>query len=209
VVREVEVKYQVRDVHALVTALTARGIELSAPVYQDDRAYAPVGWCYGDSRAGVAFVRLRTVEGRHTFTLKRPAENALSCDEHECEVSDRDQMHRAILAMGFYPTVRIEKVRRTACVGHVSLCVDEVTGVGTFLELERLVPAHVPGELVQDQLAGFVAGLDVDVERTAETYDSLVRAVLATARLDEPSSAAGGIWFGPPWSPSGRGPVCR
>jgi len=181
VVREVEVKYQVPDIHTLLTALQARGIELSAPVRQDDQAYAPVGWCYGDSKIGVSFARLRTVKGRHTFTLKRPAENAQSCDEHECEVSDRDQMHRAVLGMGFYPTVRIEKVRRTATVDDLSLCVDEVTGVGIFLEVERLVPAHVPGELVQEQLAGFVAGLGIDAERTVETYDSLVRAALATA----------------------------
>jgi adenylate cyclase class 2 len=47
------------------------------------------------------------------FTLKRPAENLLSCEEQETDVTDRDQMHGAILAMGFRPTVRIVKVRRT------------------------------------------------------------------------------------------------
>ena len=40
-----------------------------AAVVQDDQAYAPVGWSYGDSKIGVSFVRLRTVDGRHTFTL--------------------------------------------------------------------------------------------------------------------------------------------
>jgi len=116
VVREVEVKYQVRDTDRLLAGLAAQGVELSEPVYQDDQAYAPVDWCYGDSKLGVAFVRLRTVAGRHTFTLKRPVENAMSCHENECQVSDRAQMHEAVLAMGFYPTVRIEKVRRTATV---------------------------------------------------------------------------------------------
>jgi adenylate cyclase, class 2 len=96
--REVEVKFLVRDTEMLLAALEARGIELSSPVSQDDQAFAPVGWCYGQSKLGVAFTRLRTVDGRHTFTLKRPAENALSCEEHEREVSDRGQMHRAIVA---------------------------------------------------------------------------------------------------------------
>jgi len=180
-VREVEVKYQIHEIDRLLTALTVRGIELGAPVYQDDQAYAPVGWSYGDSKLGVPFVRLRTVEGRHTFTLKRPTENALSCVEHECQVSDRGQMHQAILTMGFYPTVRIEKVRRAATVAGLSLCVDEVAGIGTFLELERMVPAHVPGEVVQEELAGFVAGLGVAAERTCDTYDSLVWAALTPA----------------------------
>jgi hypothetical protein len=79
-VREVEVKFLVRDTETLLAALEARGIELSAPVRQDDQAFAPVGWCYGQSKLGEAFARLRTADGRHTFTLKRPAENALSGD---------------------------------------------------------------------------------------------------------------------------------
>lgn len=67
------------------------------------------------------FARLRTVDGQHLFTLKRPAENVLSCEEHETAVADRDQMHHAIMAMGFRPTVRILKVRRTATVGDLVL----------------------------------------------------------------------------------------
>jgi adenylate cyclase, class 2 len=180
-VREVEVKYQIRDVEALLVALKSRGIELTAPVHQDDQAYAPDGWSYGDGRLGVSFARLRTVGGQHSFTLKRPAENALSCDEYETAVADRQQMDRAIRAMGFHPTVRITKVRRTAAVESVVLCVDEVAGLGTFLELEQMVGDEVSGEAVQAGLADFVASLDVEVERTTETYDSLVRAALTSA----------------------------
>jgi adenylate cyclase class 2 len=180
-VREVEVKYRIRDLEALLVALKACGVELGMPAHQDDQAYAPEGWSYGDDKLGVSFVRLRTVAGQHTFTLKRPAENALSCDEYETAVADREQMHRAILAMAFRPTVRIAKVRRTAELPNLSLCVDEVAGLGTFLELERMVPDDVPGEAVQAELAAFVASLGVEAERTEETYDSLVRAALASA----------------------------
>jgi hypothetical protein len=38
-----------------------------------------------------------------------------------------------------------------------------------------------PGEVVQAELADFVASLDIESERSVHTYDSLVRAVLATA----------------------------
>ncbi|WFE29245.1 class IV adenylate cyclase [Solwaraspora sp. WMMD791] len=179
--REVEVKYRVQDREALLVALTARGIEPGPPVVQDDQAYAPQGWSYGDSRIGVPFVRLRTVDGRHTFTLKRPADNALSCDEYETAVADREQMHTAILAMGFRATVRVAKVRRTARLPGGELCVDDVAGLGTFLELERIVGDGVPGEAVQAELAAFVASLGIGVSRTEESYDSLVRAALASA----------------------------
>lgn len=174
--REIEVKYRVSDVEALLLALKARGIALSDAVYQDDQAYALATWSYGDDKRGVAFVRLRTVGGRHVFTLKRPAENALSCDEYESEVADRDQMHAAIVAMGFHPTVRIAKSRRTAVVDGVSLCVDDVEGLGAFLELERMAADGCSGEAVQGDLAAFVDDLGIDATRTDQTYDSLVRA---------------------------------
>lgn len=178
--KEIEVKYRIHDADALLAALRARRIELSEPVRQDDQAYAPEGWSYGDSKRGVSFVRLRTVGGQHTFTVKRPAENALACDEHETIIADREQMHRAILAMGFSPTVRIAKHRRTAALADLSLCVDNVDGLGAFLELERMVPDDVPGEAVQAELAAFVTSLGIDAERTEETYDSLLREALAS-----------------------------
>lgn len=91
-------------------------------------------------------------------------------------VADREQMHSAILAMGFRATVRITKVRRTAALPGLELCVDEVAGLGAFLELERMVSDGVAGDAVQAELAAFVASLDVGAVRTDETYDSLVRA---------------------------------
>jgi adenylate cyclase class 2 len=88
-------------------------------------------------------------------------------------------MHHALLAMGFRPTVRIVKVRRTASVDDVMLCVDELEGVGVFLELERMVRGDIPGEAVQAELSRFVASLGVEVEWAGQTYDTLVRATLA------------------------------
>jgi adenylate cyclase class 2 len=180
-VREVEVKFRVFDPEALFAALRARGIELGPPVRQDDQAYAPAWWNYGDDRQGVPFARLRTAGGQHVFTVKRPAENVLSCEEHETVIDDRVQMHQAIVAMGFCPTVRICKARRTAAVGDLVLCVDEVDGVGVFVEVERIVPDCVPGEEVQAELSSFVASLGITAERSIQTYDSLVRAALTPA----------------------------
>jgi adenylate cyclase class 2 len=177
--REVEVKFRVSDREALHVALKERRIKLGEPIYQDDQAYAPNGWQFGDNKLGVSFLRLRTVNGKHAFTLKRPTINALSCLEYETEVADREQMHQAIVQMGFSPTVRVAKSRQTTEFDGISLCVDDLEGVGTFLELERMVPEGVSESTVQDELAEFVASLGTTAERTAESYDSLVRSAQA------------------------------
>ena len=181
--REIEVKYRVPDAADMELALAAGDLVLSTPVHQDDQAYAPCGWAYGMSKQGVPFARLRSQDGRHLFTLKRPTDNELACLEFETEVADRDQMHEAILHMGFYPTVRIVKTRRTARLGELALCLDEVEHLGVFLEIERVVPPGRSGEAVQAELDAFARSLGVELERTTDTYDSLLRGAVAGANL--------------------------
>jgi adenylate cyclase, class 2 len=175
-VREIEVKYRVDDLEGLLAVLKARGIEVSDPVHQDDQAYAPAGWQFGDSKLGVSFLRLRTVQGCHYFTLKRPAGSAQDCLEYETQVTDRQAMHQAALHMGYRPTVRITKTRRTATLEDCSLCIDEVDRVGRFLELERMAPDHADAQAIQADLAAFVSSLGIAATRTDQTYDSLVHA---------------------------------
>jgi adenylate cyclase class 2 len=180
-VQEIEVKYRLVDLAALERALAERGAQLSAPVLQDDQAYAQPGWSYGQSKVGVAFARLRTQDGRHLFTVKTPLANEMACLEHETEVTDRDQMHEAILQMGFVPTVRIVKSRRTAVLDGIALCVDQVEHAGLFLELETVVGAAESGPAAQSRLDGFARALGVELERVSDTYDSLVRQSLTPA----------------------------
>lgn len=94
----------------------------------------------------------------------------------EVEVIDRDEMHAAVVTMGFRPTVRIVKRRRSGEFGHWSLCLDEVERAGCFLELECHPEPEQDADLVQAEMAQFVTSLGVRVEQVADTYDSLVRA---------------------------------
>ncbi|MFF5264479.1 class IV adenylate cyclase [Actinomadura viridis] len=175
--QEIEVKYRVIERDALVQALADQGVVLSEPVLQEDQAYAPAWWDYDKPKAGVPFGRLRTVRGKHLFTVKTPQDNEMACLESETIVDDAGQMHDALLQMGFRPTVRITKERRTGQAGRWSLCLDEVEGVGPFLEIETVASADESGLAAQAQLAAWANGLGVKLERVTDTYDSLVRLV--------------------------------
>jgi adenylate cyclase class 2 len=174
--REVEVKYWVGDLDVVIGALARRRVALGEPIHQDDQAYAPSGWSFGDPKLGVTFGRLRTQAGRHVFTAKTPVTNELDCAEYECEVSDRDQMHGALVAMGWRPTVRIVKRRRVGSAGDLTVCVDEVDGLrGDFLECELIVDDGEGDLGIQDELHAWVAELGVPARRVEQTYDSLLR----------------------------------
>lgn len=181
VTHEIEVKYRVGNPDGIERLLAERGLILSDPVIQDDMAYAPQDWRYGMSKLGVSFARLRTQRGTHVFTLKQPLDNEMMCLEHETVIADREQMHHAILLMGFNPTVRIVKSRRTARLDDLSICLDEVEHAGTFLEVERVVSSAFANSAVQAELDALVRSLGLPVERITDTYDSLVRAALIGA----------------------------
>ena len=83
--------------------------------------------------------------------------------------------------MGFVPTARIVKIRRTAAIGDVAVCVDDVERAGLFLEMERLVGAASAALAVQAELDGLAQSLGVPMQRVSDTYDSLVRAHAVSA----------------------------
>ena len=178
---EVEVKYRIGEVDAVVAALAARQVALSDPFEQDDQAYAPAGWSYGMPKIGVPFARLRTAENRHLFTVKKPVDNEMACLEHECEVSDRDAMHAALVTMGWVPTVRIVKQRRTGSWDDLAVCLDIVDGLGAFVEVERMVNSAESGEQVQAGLDAIVRSLGMPMQRVTETYDTLIRNIATAA----------------------------
>jgi len=190
-VQEVEVKYRVLDAEALTAVLAARNVRLSAPVRQDDQAYAPVGWQYGQPKVNVPFARLRTQDGQHLFTVKKPVANEMACLEYESAVADRDQMHAALTAMGFYPTVRIVKTRCTGFLSDLSLCLDDVQQVGLFLEVEQLIARGESGDAAQERLDAFVQSLGVPLQRTTDTYDSLIHAAQTPAPAPSSEEATG------------------
>lgn len=175
--REVEVKFRISDVEAAMATFKDLGVDWSGPQVQDDQAYAPRSWSYGMDKVGVPFARLRTESGAHLFTVKTPQANAMDCLEHETTVADREAMHAALVAMGYAPTVRIVKTRRSAHWGPVALCLDEVEHAGAFLELELLTESDPAA--TQQRLADRVHQLDIAGSRVTDTYDALVRDALA------------------------------
>jgi adenylate cyclase class 2 len=59
------------------------------------------------------------------------------------------------------------------------MCLDEVSGLGVFLELEALERLDAPGLVGQAALVDLVAELGLEMERVEETYDSLLHAAAA------------------------------
>jgi adenylate cyclase, class 2 len=142
---EVEQKYFVPDVRKLHERLAERGVEIGPPVQQADRYFAHP--CRDFSQTDEA-LRIRTVGDKSFVTYKGPKLDAASKTRRELELpldaGDADGLKFADLLhlLGFRPVGVVHKRRRAfqidASDHHVEGALDEVDGVGTYVELELM-----------------------------------------------------------------------
>ena len=137
--KEVEVKAKVRDKEGLLEALGREGVGLSEPITQIDHVYARKDLPdFVECEDGEIFLRIREQKGKLIFTLKQPQNNDLVCTEHELEIGNKEEMHSIMEIMGYEKKVEVVKTRQKARFRKYEICVDEVEGLGSYVELEEM-----------------------------------------------------------------------
>jgi adenylate cyclase, class 2 len=167
---EVEQKYRVEDRVELVRRLTELGATPGPTEVQSDVYFAHPSRDFAQSDEAL---RIRTVGTRSFVAYKGPKVDATTKTRRELELplagSDADgtQLAELLGALGFTKVAVVRKSRHSFALDQegrkVNLSLDDVDGVGTYLELE----------LIADQ-----AGLD-DARRVIEMLAA--RLPLATA----------------------------
>jgi adenylate cyclase class 2 len=142
---EVEQKHRVQDVAALVARLAQRGVELDPAVGQSDQYFAHPARDFVKTDEAL---RIRTSGGRSFVTYKGPKLDVVTKTRRELELpldeqdADGTQFAELLVALGFRPVATVRKRRRRFCLDHagrqVEGALDEVDGVGTFIELELI-----------------------------------------------------------------------
>lgn len=170
---EIEVKAKVRNPDALASKLREIGCVLNEPVAQDDCIYNKKGIDPRDHSHGTPVLRIREQKGRIVFTLKKNRSNDLDCIEKEIEITDKNTLEEIIELLDYEKTVEVHKKRQRGKYGDYEICLDEVEGLGFFIEVEKM--SDEDGEKVQDELFNFLKKLGIeDEDRVFIGYDSLV-----------------------------------
>lgn len=154
--REIEIKLRVKDHDALEGKLGEIGCVLSAPIHQHDVIYSKDGdtSIWEGMKEGYIVVRIRRDDRGAIFTLKQQRTNEHDNIECETRIEDGDAMHRALVLMGFAPEVEVKKVRRKGKLGDDEICLDQVEGLGSFVELERMAADDAdPAAIAEDLYA--------------------------------------------------------
>lgn len=179
--REIEIKARVSDPDATRSRLQQRGLTLDTPIKQHDVVYGQRK--SGDDKWGHLWLRIRT-ENDHTviFTFKKSVVGHLDSIEHEVEVSNASELEAIIKLLGFELYSDLTKTRTKGKLGAIEICLDNVPGLGDFIEAELLMGNDANHDEVVRELRNLFAELGIsEADEVHEGYDVMMRKKLLSA----------------------------
>jgi adenylate cyclase class 2 len=181
--REIEIKARVHDTVTTLAALEKLGVQLGKPKKQHDVVYSRPGAIDNDPNEN--WLRIRTEnDSKIIFTLKRSVTGELDSIEHEVTVDSEQELASIIGYLGYELFSDLTKIRRKGQVGDIEICFDEVPGLGTFIEAERLCPEDINGSTVLIELWDFFGKLGLTkADEETHGYDVLMRLQEGKAKL--------------------------
>ena len=109
------------------------------------------------------------------MTLKVEGQTKLVSDEYEFAVDDGNAARQMLTALGWQEIVTVDKVRLESKTEDYTICIDEVAGLGLFLELEVLTEDSADVKNIQQQMHSFLKNLNIDGELWKIPYDTSIK----------------------------------
>lgn len=112
---------------------------------------------------------------RSLMTLKVEGQAKLASDEYEFAVDDGNVARQMLTALGWQEVVTVDKVRLESKTDNYTICIDEVAGLGLFIELEVLTEDSADVKNIQQQMYNFLKSLNIDGKLWKIPYDTSIR----------------------------------
>lgn len=109
------------------------------------------------------------------MTLKVEGQAKLVSDEYEFAVDDGNAARQMLTALGWQEIVTVDKIRLESKTEDYTICIDEVAGLGLFIELEVLAEDDANANNIQQQMCNFLKNLDIDGKLWKIPYDTSIR----------------------------------
>lgn len=173
--KEIEVKARVSNLDEIAHKLRELGCVLSDQETQHDTVFVDADYgAFEKFWPGKNLLRIRKTNGKFLFTVKQPQSNELDSIEHETEIHDPMEMREVLLLMGYHEAVQVHKTRRKTKYNGWEICLDEVEGLGSFIEVEKIAD-EADAEEVQNELFAFLQSLGIKLgDKVTSGYDTLV-----------------------------------
>ena len=162
---EIEIKARLTNKAAVMEKLRALGCVFPEPKVQDDTVFAEKTGSLKVFLSNDVFLRIRIQNGSTVIlTAKKPkaksGRSGLVKHEYEIVADSADQARGMLALMGFEEQVRTIKTRMTSAYNGYEICIDDVKGLGLFIELEKMGDAK-QAPRIQKEMADFLATLNI------------------------------------------------
>ncbi len=181
--KEIEVKARITSVEVFLKKLEDLGCKFGDPLIQEDFIFFPIGIGFPDIVKDTPIVRVRDSNGTAILTMKKriTGDNELIKLEKEVVVSNRQEAMEIVEHMGFHMAAKVHKKRIECTLNDMTICIDEVAGLGNFIEVEKMSESTNDKE-IQDELFDFLRSLGVsDDDRATKGYDILLNEKTASS----------------------------
>ena len=166
----------------LITILKSQFIAPISSKRQIDTVFLLPGQVDAPIVPGSKIMRVRDVLNPETgelqqslMTLKVEGQTKLVSDEYEFAVDDGNAARQMLTALGWQEIVTVDKVRLESKTENYTICIDEVAGLGLFIEMEVLTEDSADVKNIQQQMRNFLKSLDIDGELWKIPYDTSIR----------------------------------
>tara|TARA_Y100000310_G_C20588884_1_gene766913 strand:+ start:562 stop:1104 length:543 start_codon:yes stop_codon:yes gene_type:complete len=171
--REIEVKAKVKNLDEIKNKLKWMTCSFGEETLQEDSIFLKKELDLLSIPLGTEVLRIREMENKILFTLKVSQKNELDCIEKEVVVDSKETMEEILKGLGYSKKVQVRKKRLKGKLRGYTICLDKVSGLGSFVEVEKISSEET--EKVQEELMKFLESLGISREKRIEKgYDTLM-----------------------------------
>ena len=174
---EIEIQVRVENDEPLIKLLEEEGNPVLDD-HQTDEYYTPCHRDFFATKPIDEWLRIRE-SGKHSITYKNWHHGAdgktTHADEYETVVSDAEQVRKIFKVLDLKPVITVYKYRRSWNYMDYEVSVDEIKGLGSFVELEYKGRGNVDPKKVNDEMIAFLKKVGVGkIERNFVGYPYLL-----------------------------------
>ncbi len=141
---EIEIKFPLRNSPDVRKFLDSNGTIISKAITQKDTYFVPVHRDFLEPEFPYEWLRLRETNEGSLITYKHfypeNVEKTDYCDEFETKVEKAGSIKKIFKSLDMREVVVVEKSRDSWLFEQVTIAIDEVENLGSFIELEATLP---------------------------------------------------------------------
>lgn len=145
---EIEAKARIEDKEDIKQRILDAGGKYVGTEVQSDVYFAHPSRDFANTDEAL---RIRTVGNKHILTYKGPKLDELTKTREEIEINlgDATSMGDVLERLGFTAVSSVVKTRSHYTLGEYLVSIDEIEGLGCFIEIEKHADSYRPEELVE------------------------------------------------------------